>query len=245
MAKRFIDTNIFADETFCNYSKDGKLFFIYFITNCDHAGILKLNPKLLEFQTGIKSYLTVIKELGKSLVTVKEQSNIYFMPGYLKFQYPNFPKSNVKQQEGAITILKNYGLWDEKSNSYQTVTQELPNSYVYVNDNDNVNTVIEEKIKIEKTDFEWAVFHFIEMRKKKRSEPTPHALDLIYKELEKLAEGNEKLKIEILNQSTKCGWLDVFPLKNKNQTLNGTNNATQKPINTPALLDRDRRNDES
>lgn len=133
MAKRFIDTNMFSDEWFSELSKDGKLFFVYFITNCDHAGILKVNKKLLDFQTGIKNLETVTKELGNSLVRVKD--GVYFMPKFIKFQYPNFPKSTVKQQVGAINILKHYNLWDEKNNTYLTVTKELGNSYVYVNDN--------------------------------------------------------------------------------------------------------------
>lgn len=134
MAKRFIDTNIFNDEWFCDLSKDCKLFFIYYITQCDHAGVLRLNRKLCEFQTGLKSLETVIKELGNCLVTVKE--NVFFLPKFLKFQYPNFPNSNVKQQDGALKILEGFGI---DFNNYLTVNKELPNSYVYVSVNDNDN----------------------------------------------------------------------------------------------------------
>lgn len=133
MAKRFISTDLFDDEWFCDLSKDAKLFFIYFITKCDHAGVLRLNRKLFEFQTGIKTFDTIIKDFGNSLITVKD--NVFFMPKYLKFQYPDFPKSNVKQQDGAIRILKELNLWDDNLNTYITVGKELTNSY----DNDNVN----------------------------------------------------------------------------------------------------------
>ena len=136
MAKRFIDTKMFEDEWFSELSKDGKLFFIYFITTCDHAGIFKLNKKLLEFQTGIKNFETVRQELGNCLVTVKE--GLFFMPKFIKFQYPNFPNSAVKQQEGALKILKGFGLINEESNTYLTVSKELDNSYVNVSVNDNV-----------------------------------------------------------------------------------------------------------
>lgn len=144
MAKRFIDTNLFNDEWFCELSKDCKLFFIYYITTCDHAGVLRLNKKLCEFQTGIKSFETVIKELGNCLVTVKE--GLYFMPKYIKFQYPNFPKSKVKQQEGAIAILKSLDLWDEILNSYISLSKELGNSY----DNDTDNVSVNDNVKKEK-----------------------------------------------------------------------------------------------
>lgn len=135
MAKRFIDTELFNDEWFCELSKDAKLFFIYYITNCDHAGILKLNKKLFEFQTSIKDIDKVIKEMGNKLILIKD--SVFFMPGYLKFQYPEFPKSKVKQQEGALKILDNHGITLEIVKSYLTVTKEL--EYSYVNDNDNVS----------------------------------------------------------------------------------------------------------
>lgn len=135
MAKRFIDTELFNDEWFCELSKDAKLFFIYYITNCDHAGILKLNKKLFEFQTSIKDIDKVIKEMGNKLILIKD--SVFFMPGYLKFQYPDFPKSKVKQQEGALKILDNHGITLEIVKSYLTVTKEL--EYSYVNDNDNVS----------------------------------------------------------------------------------------------------------
>ena len=152
MAKRFIDSNIFSDSWFCDLSKDGKLFFVYYITQCDHAGVLRLNKKLCEFQTGIKELRTVIEELGNCLVTVKE--HLYFMPKYIKYQYPNFPKSAVKQQDSAIKILKFHNLWDNELNSYLTVTQVLPKTYDSGNDNvysniedsnNNINKNDEEK----------------------------------------------------------------------------------------------------
>jgi hypothetical protein len=140
MAKRFIDTNLFSDEWFNGLSKDGKLFFVYFITTCDHAGILKLNKRLCEFQTEIKSMDTVIEELGNSLVTLKE--GLIFMPKFIKFQYPNFPKSNVKQQESALKILISHGVEMDKLKSYLTVREELVDSYV--NEHDNVSDNVSE-----------------------------------------------------------------------------------------------------
>lgn len=130
MAKRFIDTNLFNDEWFMDLSKDAKLFYIYLITNCDHAGIIELNKKLCQFQTDIKDFERVRQELGNRLVTV--QDNIYFLPKFIKFQYPNFPQSNVKQQESAIKILESYGLFAE---GCLTVSKDLAKDY----DNDNVN----------------------------------------------------------------------------------------------------------
>lgn len=148
MAKRFISTELFDDEYFCSLSKDGKLFFVYFITKCDHAGILKLNTKLCEFQTGIKNIETVIKELDKCLLRVKND-NTFFMPKFIKFQYPDFPKSKVKQQDSALKILISYGLYISETNSYLTVNKELDNSYGNEHGNGNEDEVKDEKPKKE------------------------------------------------------------------------------------------------
>lgn len=147
MAKRFIDTRMFEDEWVCSLSKDAKLFFIYYITTCDHAGILKLNRSLCEFQTKIKAFDTVIKELGNSLVTLKD--NVFFMPRFIKFQYPNFPQSNVKQQDGALKILYSYGITEEDLKTYLSVSKDLGKSYV--NDNGIVNNIEERKKAFSKT----------------------------------------------------------------------------------------------
>lgn len=161
MAKRFIDTELFSDEWFCELSKDTKLFFLYFITSCDHAGVLKHNKKLCEFQTGIKTWETVFKELGNCLVTLKD--GVYWMPKFIKFQYPKFPQSNVKQQGSAISILANYGINIEDFNSYLTLSKESLDSYV--NDNDNVllgshlfkNSPIFDKLVFKNTFSDWSV----------------------------------------------------------------------------------------
>jgi hypothetical protein len=135
MAKRFVDTGMFDDEWFMELSPEAKILWFYYITKCDHAGILKANEKLIKFQTGIKSPATVIKELGNRIVTVTE--NVYFCPAFLRFQYPNFPNSKVQQQDGALKILISYGLWNKELNSLQTVGQQLPNCYDNVSDSVN------------------------------------------------------------------------------------------------------------
>jgi hypothetical protein len=148
MSKRFIDSGIFDDDWFMDLSKDAKLLWVYFITKCDHAGILKLNDKLCKVQTDIKDLNGVIKQLGNRLVTVSE--HLYFIPKFIEFQYPGFPNSKVRQQISAVDILVKYGLFDKEK---QTVTKELSNTYEHVTVNDTVNVIVNEHEEI-KVDFE-------------------------------------------------------------------------------------------
>ena len=146
MSKRFIDTKLFDDGWFMNLSKDGKLLWLYMITKCDHAGIIELNNKLVKFQTEIKSIQTVTKELSNRLITIKQ--NLFFIPKFIEFQYPNFPNSNVRQQQSAIAILEKYGLFLDGD---LIVNKQLTNSYD--NDNDNESDNVNDKKEKKKKDF--------------------------------------------------------------------------------------------
>jgi hypothetical protein len=153
MAKRFIDTGIFMDPWFMDLSKDGKILWLYFITNCNHAGILELNIKICKVQTGIANVSTVIKELGNRIVTVKE--HLYFIPKFIEFQYPNFPRSGVKQQDSAIELLLKYKLIDKET---LTLTRQLPNCYDNDNDNDIVNVNVNVNEEAEKINLQFETF---------------------------------------------------------------------------------------
>jgi len=124
MAKRFIDTGLFDDPWFMDLSKDAKIFWVYCITKCDHAGIIELNERLFKFQTGLKSMQTVIKELSNRLIMVNEQ--YYFIPKFIVFQYPNFPNSKVRSQKSAIDILNKFKIDYTK---YLSVSELLDKSY--------------------------------------------------------------------------------------------------------------------
>ena len=132
MAKRFIDTGLFDDPWFMGLNINEKVLWLYCITKCDHAGILELNQKLCQFQTGIKGLLTVIKGLGNRLLRVNDV--YYFIPKFLEYQYPNFPNSKVRQQESAIKRLKEFKLFDD---STQRVIKGLANSYEHEHESGN------------------------------------------------------------------------------------------------------------
>ena len=144
MSKRFIDTGLFDDDWFMDLSKDAKLLWVYFITKCDHAGMLKLNIKLCKVQTDIKDLNEIIKQLGNRLVTVNE--HLYFIPKYIEFQYPNFPNSKVRQQASAIDILVKHGLFDREN---LTLIKGLGNTY----DNDNVNDIVNDNEIVKKVKY--------------------------------------------------------------------------------------------
>jgi len=60
-----------------------------------------------------------------------------------------------------------------------------------------------------------------EHSKGKRAVSTQRAFESIIRELEKLAPGNKPKQREILEQSIRCGYQDVYPLKDKKTTPQG------------------------
>jgi hypothetical protein len=205
-------------------SKDAKLLWVYFITKCDHAGMLKLNTKLCKVQTDIKDLNEIIKQLGNRLVTVSK--HLYFIPKFIEFQYPNFPNSKVRQQSSAIDILLKYDLLDKDK---LTVSKVLGNTYVNGNDNDNDN----DNDNVKKADFDFSFlpieWNDIFMRwvryKKSRNESykTQQSLEACYRNLIKLSMDNIDNAVLIIDQSMGNNWQGLFPLRNGQKIQSGAN----------------------
>lgn len=124
MAKRFISTELFDDEWFAELDQESKIFWIYYLTKCDHAGLLKNNKRLIEFQCGIKSLDTVIKQLANRIIKVTE--TLFFCPKFLDFQYPGFPECEFRAAKSAKDILLKNGI---DYHELKKVDKELANSY--------------------------------------------------------------------------------------------------------------------
>ena len=66
---------------------------------------------------------------------------------------------------------------------------------------------------------------FIKMRKQIKKPMGDHAIKLAIKKLHELSGGNEKIAIDIVNQSTMNDWQSFYPLKDDNRPINNKSNA--------------------
>lgn len=128
MAKRFFTTELFDDEWFFELSQDQKVFWIYYLTKCDHAGLLKNNKKLIEFQCGFKDLDTVMEAFANRIIRVS--NTLFFCPKFITFQYPGFAETTFKAAISAKEILLKNGIDPE---NYDRVMEELPNSPIKSN----------------------------------------------------------------------------------------------------------------
>lgn len=66
------------------------------------------------------------------------------------------------------------------------------------------------------SDVSWK--EFLALRKKKRATNTPHAIDLIFREIQKLKEQGFSPQ-DLIDQTLRRGWIDVYPIKEKNDAI--------------------------
>ena len=148
-----------------------------------------------------------IKTTNKNTLITIEKFNNY------QFEIDEDNKQNNKQFNNLITN-------NQQTNNKQITTNKNEK-------NDNNDNIKKEKKKKRKTfeevlaenccseELEITVRDFIDMRKTIKKPMTSKALELLFKNLEKLTNLEEE-KIAILNQSIEHGWQTVYPLKTNN-----------------------------
>lgn len=123
MAKRFTDTEKWKDSWFNDLPPDIKLGWIYLVDNCDHAGVWKINYKLLKFFCDINRSDKEIKKFFKN--RIYEFDNKWFILNFLKFQYPNGLNGGKPALISVRKLLKKYNL-------ITTVKESLGNDYITI-----------------------------------------------------------------------------------------------------------------
>ena len=148
-----------------------------------------------------------IKTTNKNTLITIEKFNNY------QFEIDEDNKRNNKQFNNLITN-------NQQTNNKQITTNKNEK-------NDNNDNIKKEKNKKRKTfeevlaenncseELESSIRDFIDMRKTIKKPMTSKALELLFKNLEKLTNLEEE-KIAILNQSIEHGWQTVYPLKTNN-----------------------------
>ena len=117
MAKRFTATEKWIDPWFCGLSKDNKLFWIYLLDSCDHAGIWQVNWPLVKFYMG--DYI-FDKDIFNGRI-VELTSEKWFIPKFITFQYGELNPEN-RAHLSVINILKKEGAYKGLIRGFQGAT---------------------------------------------------------------------------------------------------------------------------
>lgn len=108
MAKRLTDSEKWEDPWFLDLPNEYKLLWIYILDKCDHAGIWKINERLVHFCLGFKPDLNSFVAACKGRVIILSAEK-WHIPKFLTFQYGELSESN-KMYSRVMSSLQKEGL---------------------------------------------------------------------------------------------------------------------------------------
>jgi hypothetical protein len=221
---RIIKESICFSEDIERLTPQEEIFFYRLIVNCDDFGRLDaripiLKAKLYPLKENVKS--SDIERYLKKLSTIKPNPliTLYFCEEKRYLQMVNWDKHQQIRakrskypslEEATLNVISD----DIICNQMNAYVPENPNP------NPNPNPIRESKSK---SAIEIAMDDFKEFRKKIKAPMTEKAVELILKELDKLAKDDDT-KIAILHQSIQRGWKGVFALSQQNKKDSGSSN---------------------
>jgi hypothetical protein len=145
MAKRMTDSSKWNDEWFGNLPMDMKLVWLYILDMCDHAGVYKLNLKLLKFQTDCERTEEEILNYLKDRIYVAD-NNKWFIPKFITFQYKNFFTSKTPAIVSAKNLLLSHKIIQPNDNTLPTVNKGFNNpSLTLIEEFNNDSQIVKDK----------------------------------------------------------------------------------------------------
>ena len=102
--KRFTDTAKWRDSWFMDLPSKWKLAWIWIVDNCDHAGIVDANPRLMSFMVGEPiDGDEFIRAMGGRVIKPKQGK--WFVPSFVKFQYGGELNPQNSAHRGVMKLL--------------------------------------------------------------------------------------------------------------------------------------------
>lgn len=112
MAKRFFATEIWSEEWFLSMDKEYKLFYYYLLSNCNHAGIYKVNTKTFNLlnKSDIKpdEIISNINNEKDRIIVLNKTT--WFIPDFFVFQYSDTFNINNRVHESVYFSMLQFDL---------------------------------------------------------------------------------------------------------------------------------------
>jgi len=136
MPKRFIDTSIFSSPSVRKLPGKLKLFWVYLFTNCDHAGIWVKDFEAASLFCGMGiSEDEATKYLDGKIISIDNNAR-WFIPGFIRFQYPSGLNQQNKAHRSVLAILKEYGIGSSLAPTVAPTVAPTKGHYVGAKDKD-------------------------------------------------------------------------------------------------------------
>ena len=109
MAKRFTDTEKWRKKFIKTLSPTYKLFFLYLLDDCNHAGIWHVEPDVASLRIGEEINIEEAKKcLGKHIIEI-DHGEKWFIPYFIEYQYGELHENN-RAHNSVLQILNKYDL---------------------------------------------------------------------------------------------------------------------------------------
>ena len=103
MAKRFLDTNLFRKRWIRELDTDMKLFWIYLLTDCDHAGIWDVDVERASFQLKLDlNQDKILKTFDRKINNFKVDK--WFIPKFVQYQYGELNPNNKAPKPALVKL---------------------------------------------------------------------------------------------------------------------------------------------
>lgn len=133
MAKRFTDSGKWDDPWFAELPSKYKLFYLYLLDECDHAGIWKVNFRKAQFMVGESLEPSeVMRYMGDRIRRIDDA--YWFVTKFIRFQYGML--RNDRMSLSALSILEKHGLTNIINDFYEGAKKEHGSPLVGVKDKD-------------------------------------------------------------------------------------------------------------
>ena len=109
MSKRMTDTDKWKKPFIKSLPVEYKLFWLYILDDCDHAGLWHVDMEVAELRLGTKLSLTKAQGYLAKNIVVLDNGTKWFIPDFISFQYGAFNESN-KMYKAIMPVLKKYDL---------------------------------------------------------------------------------------------------------------------------------------
>ena len=209
MPNRIIKESAFLSEKIASLSDFQFRLWVGLITQADDAGRGDARPAIIKGRVFALRERVSAKDIGDALNALAAAGcvSLYNVDGKPYFQFPSWAK-----HQRVRNAQPKYPGMNDADNSPQLAADcgEAPPKSNPIQSESKSNKGAE---RADKTPLEIALDDFAKHRKAMKKPLTDKARELTLNELEKLAPGDDDMKIAILNQSIQRGWQGVFELK--------------------------------
>lgn len=123
MPKRLTDTEKWKKPFIRSLPPEYKIFWLYIVDDCDHAGIWHIDMEVAEIRLGSKLSLDKARGLFNGKVVEFDSGTKWFIPDFITFQYGVLTEKN-KMYNSVISQLEKYDLMGHLSPIYGGKVQD-------------------------------------------------------------------------------------------------------------------------